>query len=139
MIYNKIENVIDGTRNFLWKEALWLPQWQIYCFPSREQELEIIKIAYKMQQIRDFFGFPIKVTSWLRPKPYNTLIKGAEDSPHLYGMAVDFNIETLLADVVKSMLLPKLEELKIRMEKETTNWIHVDSREPGKTGRYFNR
>lgn len=131
MIYNKIENTIDGVRNFKWKDALYLREWGIYCFPTRDQELEIIKIAFKMQQIYDFFGLPIQITSWLRPKPYNVMIKGAEDSPHLYGMAVDFNVETISADTVRSMLLPHLDEFKIRMEdRPKSNWVHCDNREP---------
>lgn len=138
MIYDSLEDNIDGIRNFYWKDALWLSKWQIHCFPTENQEQEIIKIAFKLQQIRDYFGLPINITSWLRPKPYNTLIGGSQDSAHIYGMAIDFVVEGLSADDVRSNLLSRLDDFKIRMEdKPGSSWCHIDHKEAIKGKRFF--
>lgn len=128
---------IPGTANFTWGEALWLPRWNLYCLPTELEEQEIIKIAFKLQQIRNIFGKSITITSWLRPKAYNELIGGAKDSAHIYGMAVDFVVANTDCDEVRLKLLNKLDDLKIRMEDIAGDWVHIDNREPGKQGRFF--
>jgi uncharacterized protein YcbK (DUF882 family) len=134
-----LSKTIVGTRSFSWKEALYCPKWQIYVFPSEQEQSEIIKIAYKLQQIRDYFGMPITITSWLRPKLYNELIKGSVNSLHIKGMAVDFVVEGVNCDEVRNHLVSRLDDLKIRMEnKPNANWVHIDHGIVGKTGRYFN-
>lgn len=138
MINDILFKNIDGVRNFIWKDALWLSKWKVYAVPSVEQENEIVKIAFKLQQIRDFFGLAINAVSWLRPTAYNVLIGGATDSAHMYGMAVDFVVENVNCDEIRRQLLPKLDELKIRMEdRPGSNWVHIDNRDPGAGKRFF--
>jgi hypothetical protein len=59
-------------------------------------------------------------------------------SAHTLGMAVDFSVATLKADEVRELLKPELERLKIRMEDlPGSTWVHIDTREPGGSGRFF--
>lgn len=132
-----IDRNIPGTRSFLWREALWLPKWQVYVIPTQEQENEIIKLAYILQGIRDYFGKPINVKSWLRPQLYNELIGGSGNSYHVKGSACDFVVEGLSCDEVREKLEPRLEELKIRMERDDgKERVHIDTGEVIKN-RYF--
>lgn len=134
-----LNKTIPGCRSFIWHEALWLPQWQCHVCPTDKQEDEIINIAYKAQQIRDFFGLPLVITSWLRPKLYNELVNGAEKSQHVYGKAIDFKVRGLSCDEVRVRLEPKLEELKIRMERaDDQDRVHIDNGDVIKS-RYFYR
>jgi hypothetical protein len=133
-----INKTIPGTRSFTWHEALWCSKWQCHVLPTEQQYDEIIKIAYKLQQIRDYFGRPLKIKSWLRPKLYNELIGGAKNSYHCKGMAVDFVVEGLDCDEVRIRLIDRLDELKIRLENlPGSDWAHADNGEVGKSGRFF--
>lgn len=129
---------IPNTSHFKWAEALFLEKLGFHAFPQQDIVKNILRIAWKMQMIRDEFGRPIKVHSWYRPKKYNEMIKGSEKSAHIDGLAVDFSVEGLDCDEVRERLEPKLEEWKIRMERMPgANWVHIDVREPGPSGRYF--
>jgi len=130
---------IDGCENFYWYEALAHRDWNSYIFPTLRQKNKIISIAKRLELVRAYFGHkPIVITSWLRIKPYNKLIEGAKNSPHLYGMGVDFVIPGIPCDKVRKKLLPCLEEYDLRMENlPGAKWIHVDSRLPIGDRRYF--
>jgi hypothetical protein len=76
----------DG--NFTWNEATRngsrLPV-------DKEVTDRIILAAEKMQEIRKLLGDkPITVTSWYRPPLVNKAVRGASNSQHLLGWAVDF-------------------------------------------------
>jgi len=133
---------IPGANNFKWIEALALREWGWSTYPSDTQKENIIDIAKRLQQIRDHFKRAIHVRSWLRPIQYNIAIGGAELSAHLDGKAVDFTVDGYQgiggADSVRSQLERSLCDLGLRMEKTPgSSWIHIDTKEPGLTGRYF--
>jgi hypothetical protein len=129
--------IIDGAKNFYWYEALWLPQWGIQACPSKAEHENIIRTAGKLELIRDIFKKPIQVNSWLRPAQYNSLVGGAKQSQHLYGLACDFVIVGVDADEARKKLEPSLEYFKIRMENRPgAPWIHIDLGEI-KHHRYF--
>lgn len=138
-----LDDFIPGCINFRWREALWLPTWAIYCFPTPEQQKNIIKVASVMDAIRNRFGKPIQVTSWLRPSRYNEWkfphgVGGAKASSHVEGKAVDFKVMTISCDEVRQELIPLLEHLNIRMEDlPGSNWVHIDCRSPGSEGKRF--
>lgn len=50
-------------------------------------------IVQRLQVIRDIVDLPILILSGCRCKKHNTKIKGAQNSEHLIGNAVDFRIE----------------------------------------------
>jgi hypothetical protein len=79
-------NPIDGTKNFMWGEALLAgsrrpKNWRITA--------NIIELANVLQQYRDTVleGRPIYISSWLR--------LGDGGSAHDFGKAVDFNVAGL--------------------------------------------
>ena len=132
-----LKSRIPGATNFVWKDALYLPRWDVCCVPTDDQEDQIIKTAFKLEQVRSFFGADIKINCWLRPLVYNMLIGGAKDSAHIYGMAVDFWVKGFTPDQVRTNLQPHLEDLKIRMEnKPASSWVHIDIRDPS-PNRFF--
>lgn len=91
-----------------------------------------------MEAIRAHLGSPILVHCMFRSEKYNTEqgIHPAKDV-HSMGMACDFNCPGVSIQEVKDKLEPVLEKFNIRMEKGTTTWVHIDTRQPGPSGRYF--
>jgi hypothetical protein len=138
-----LSDVIPGSQFFRWQQALWLPKWKIYCYPTQEQALEIIGIARALDIIRVRCGRPIAIESWLRPDNYNQWappygVSGSKLSAHRLGMAVDFTVATMPCDQVRDIIKPELERLKLRLENlPGSSWVHVDRREPGGGGRFF--
>jgi len=133
-----LNKLVPGCKYFRWKEVLFLPQWGIHCFPTDIQYLNLIRITQKLDTIRKYLNQPIHVTSGLRPSKYNELIGGARHSAHKLGQALDFQVRKIKCDRVRELLEPNLDDWNIRMEKKPgSNWIHIDSREPGQSGRYF--
>lgn len=130
-------DIIEGAKNFYWSEALWLPQWDVHVCPSKAEYENIIRTAGKLELIRSEIKKPMHVTSWIRPAEYNSLVKGAAQSQHVYGLACDFVVVGMKADDVRKVLESRLEEFKIRMEnKPGASWIHIDLGEV-KHHRYF--
>lgn len=125
-LYKFLDSVIPSTTHFTWSEFLWLPKWKIHALPDEETYFNIITTAKKMQDIRDILKAPIKITSGYRPPEYNALIGGAKKSAHIYGLACDFQANDYTAKEVRSILLPFLDKLDIRMEDHTGNWTHID-------------
>jgi uncharacterized protein YcbK (DUF882 family) len=48
-----------------------------------------MEFMYLLQKMRDKFGKPMIITSGYRSEMHNQKIKGAKDSPHKLGKAVD--------------------------------------------------
>lgn len=138
-----INSPIGDSKYFKWYEVLLLREINIYAFPTYEQMENLIEVISAMDEIRKNFAAPITVTSALRPDWYNTKIRGAANSAHKYGMAIDFVIRGYSGgngcDEVRMLLRPELDSLGIRMEDlPRSNWVHIDTRDPGKLGkRYF--
>lgn len=129
------------SKYFTVKEALYLPSWQVMHIPSESEKANILKMAAKMDRVRELMNnFPISVHVWIRPvlnqpghpkhgQDYNTFIKGAKNSAHKTGEAVDWSIKGEDCDKLRIALLIKLEELELRMEDlPGSNWIHLDCR-----------
>lgn len=134
-----LDSFIDGTQSFRLREALWLSQWKVYAFPTPDQLKQIVKIAPTLQFIRNRYGKPVVIHSWLRPVEYNRQIKGAPDSWHTRGGAVDFHIVTMNCDELRADMKNHLAHWNIRMERlDGSNWVHIDNRPvPSGGERYF--
>jgi len=133
-----LNKLIPGTTNFYYREFLWLPQWRIHVYPTHTQYLNIIATGQALQEIRDYLKKPMTITSGLRPKIYNHVIKGAILSTHMSGMAADFMVKGIKSDRVRTLLLPVLSDFNIRMEDKSTPHVHIDTRDTGISGkRYF--
>jgi len=134
-----LKDKIPGAPHFTWHEALWLPSYNFHAFPPEDVYKNIILMGQKIEEIRQYFNRIIFVTSWYRPPYYNQKIGGAAQSLHMRGMAVDFEMHELHADIVRGQLYSKLDRFDICMEDMPgTSWVHIDIGEPREnTGRYF--
>jgi len=133
------------SKHFTVKETTYLPSWDCYHVPSEEEKKEIIKLAEKMDIIRDRIGKPVIVHVWIRPKKanipnhpkdggdYNMFIGSTSTkSGHIFGQAVDFHIGGMPdCAEVRDLIKPWLEELDIRMEDIQGGWIHIDTKPVG--------
>lgn len=62
--------------------------------PAAQITSNIVKLAYKLDEIRGLFGDkPVTITSWLRPPTVNRAVGGVPNSQHLLGWAADIQIE----------------------------------------------
>ena len=52
---------------------------------------EVVEHAKMMQELRDWYGKPLNVSSWYRTETFNKKIGGASNSAHLDGRATDIN------------------------------------------------
>lgn len=128
------------TIHFKWKDALYHSQWDCFIFPTDQEKEEIFLTALKLERIQAMFPKnKMIILSWLRIPAYNEKIKGSENSAHMTGEACDFVLDGLHSSTVREKLIPHLDTLNIRMEqlKPHQNWVHIDRKPPGRTGRYF--
>ena len=99
---------------------------------------KLIVLCQKMEQIRALLGYPINVHCMYRSPEYNLKIGAPAHDVHALSEACDFDCFPHLTIVqVQAILEPKLEELGIRMERNTKTWVHVDVH-PVIHQRYFN-
>ena len=52
---------------------------------------EVVEHAQMMQELRDWYGKPMEVSSWYRTPKFNRLVAGASNSAHLDGRATDID------------------------------------------------
>ena len=134
-----IDELVPRSRNFRWKELLWLPRWGVHVIPTDRQYLNLLSVVESLEEIRSLFGgVPMTVTSGLRPALYNKLIRGATFSRHRSGEACDFMIFGMSSDKARKELKSRLGGLGIRVEDKDTLHVHMDIADPGPRGkRYF--
>ena len=126
------------SQYFTVKEAIWFPQWNRLATEAdgltEAVKTSLLRTFIKMDRIRDYIGKPIRVHIAFRSREYNTLIKGARNSAHLTGNAVDFSANMGLGsigancDKIKELLIPVLEEWELRLEDNGSGatWVHID-------------
>lgn len=61
-------------------------------------------LVWILQNVRDYFGKPVHITSAYRTASHNADIGGASNSMHTYGMAADFIVDGVEACDVQSYL-----------------------------------
>lgn len=117
---------------FKWGELLFLPSWNLYVFPDETSKFNLIKLASKLDLIRDHFNRPINIHCAYRPRAYNDYLRKYENyqtatnSCHIFGEAADFHVEGLDCDEVKLELEKHLDDYQIGLEDSGSTWIHVD-------------
>jgi len=132
-------NKLQASR-FTWKDALYLREWGWSCYPNDQQIVNIMLCAGRLELIsKYFFNAEIEIVSWLRPPQYNAAIKGARQSAHIEGAAVDFRIKGAEQYVIRDRLKSELVRLDIRVEQlaQGADWVHFDLRKPENGVRYF--
>jgi len=137
-----LNELIPGAKYFYWHEMLWLPALKLHAFPTVQQYKNLCRTVEKLELIRDIFKAPLIITSGLRPGAYNAYIGGAPFSAHRDGSAADFQINGFrtqsTCNEAREILRPHLSELGIRLEKlSMADWLHIDLKPPGVTGRFF--
>lgn len=123
------------SEHFTWRDALYLPQWEICFFPSKEQHDNILTTAEWLEKVQYVLGGrKLTILSWARPDVYNTFLKSlgyrtAINSLHKDGRAVDFTAEGISCDQARSLLKPVLTLLNIRLEDNPgSSWVHCDDK-----------
>lgn len=123
------------SKYFTVGEALWLPRIKSYHIPTEEEKQNILDIAEKLDVIRELWGKPMTVSSWIRPESYNRSIGGAGKSAHIDGRAVDIRDPDGLLDAFCEGLDMggKLKELGLWVEHKdaTAGWTHFDTKNRG--------
>jgi hypothetical protein len=136
--YPNLDDIIPGCVNFRWREALLLPKWSMFVYPTLTVYQNIIKTARILDIVHNMFGHPVNVHCFWRPQVYNDAIGGAHLSSHIEGKACDFSVFTVDCDSVRAKLIPQMDRLDIRIEdRPGSNWVHLDWRQPGPEGRLF--
>jgi len=75
--------------NFKWGEFWSNSVKGIKIEPPEELYLSIATMAIQLQKVRDIINKPIIITSGYRTPKWNKIVKGAKNSYHMKGMAVD--------------------------------------------------
>lgn len=127
------------TAHFKVRDCITLHNWNRLATEADGVDFDaMVALCEKMEQVRDLLGCAIKVHCMFRSQDYNKEQGIKPDDVHSKNIAADFDCSPALSiQEVKDKLEPELENLGIRMERGTTTWVHVDTRAPGPSGRYF--
>ncbi len=129
------------TPHFSVKDCLWLGQNGRLANTgdglTDEIIASLIDTCHMGEDIRALLDCPLRVTSMFRPPEYSVKVGGSSHDVHTRGMAMDFVPIGLHIEIARAIILPRLESFEIRMERGTTNWLHLDHAHPGPSGRYF--
>ena len=90
----------------------------------------IIELIHNLQVIRDEVKVPITITSGYRSPEHNAKVKGAKDSQHVKGTAVDFKVQGLKPKEVSLIVERLIKEGKIKQGGIGIypSWVHYDIR-----------
>lgn len=93
--------------------------------PEIEKNLNLL-VARVLDIVREYYGFPIKVSSGYRCPELNKLVGGAANSHHMRGMAADITVGSMadnrkLYELIKSL---NLDLCQCILEKGG-KWIHI--------------
>lgn len=90
----------------------------------------IIEMIHNLQVIRDEVKVPISITSGYRSPEHNAKVKGAKDSQHVKGTAVDFKVQGLKPKEVALIVERLIKDGKIKQGGIGIypSWVHYDIR-----------
>lgn len=131
------------TDHFTVGDAITLHAWNRLANESDglddDGKAKLIVVFQKMEEIRTLLGCPINVHCGFRSQDYNKdVVKAIPDDVHAQCLAVDFDTNGHhTIEEAQAILEPKLEDLGIRMERNTATWVHIDLHEVVHA-RYFN-
>lgn len=103
------------TKNFTVKE--------IECKCGCGQKNIDILMMYKLQQAREVYDNPIRITSGVRCFAWNKKVGGVENSPHIKGQAIDMFVASSNKRflLVKALMISGFKRIGIAF-----NFVHVD-------------
>ena len=90
----------------------------------------VIELIHNLQVIRDEVKVPISITIGYRIPEHNAKVKGAKDSQHVKGTAVDFKVQGLTPKQVAVIVERLIKEGKIKQGGIGIypSWVHYDIR-----------
>jgi uncharacterized protein YcbK (DUF882 family) len=96
----------------------------------------IKKVAESLQVLRDELKRPISITSGYRSPEHNAKVKGAKNSQHILGTAVDIKVEGMTPIQVAAAIEKLIKEKKMPQGGIGIyrSWVHYDLR--GKKARW---
>jgi uncharacterized protein YcbK (DUF882 family) len=99
----------------------------------------ITELAKNLQVIRDEVNLPISITSGYRSPQHNARVKGARNSQHLLGTAVDLKVKGMSPSSVALVIEKLIQDGKIKQGGIGiyNTWVHYDIR--GTKARWDNR
>lgn len=122
------------TENFSWEEA-FRNELRGDGVPFYDVFLNISRAAERFQRARNHLGKPMVVHSWYRSVNHNKRVGSvATLSCHLQGTALDFHVDGVSDEAVRQSLLNS--DISLRIEKDTTGWVHIDTGCPYIQGGY---
>jgi hypothetical protein len=131
------------TQHFLVGDAIALHSWNRLATAedglTEDGKAKLVVLCNKMEEIRKILNCPITVHCMFRSQKYNQeVVKAIPNDVHAQFLAVDFDCNGHhTIDEVHAILEPLLEQLGIRMERNTPTWVHIDLHPVG-NARYFN-
>lgn len=89
-------------------------------------------IMEKALAIRKLLDRPMTITSGFRCQAHNAAIKGAANSAHCSGQAVDFTVKGQTSEETVKLLLQHADKLGVWFEDPafTKTWVHITNRAP---------
>jgi uncharacterized protein YcbK (DUF882 family) len=90
----------------------------------------ITELAKNLQVIRDEVKLPISITSGYRSPEHNARVKGAKNSQHILGIAVDLKVQGMTPKEVAPIIERLISEGKIKQGGIGIypSWVHYDIR-----------
>ncbi len=87
----------------------------------------ILDLAKELDKAREAINKPLIVTSWNRPPAVNKAVKGASNSQHLYGKAVDIQCKGMATIELEKILLKNWYGV-LGKGASRLNFVHLDTR-----------
>lgn len=98
--------------------------------PSVEVEQNIEELLSVLDDLREFYGKPIRITSGFRSAELNRLVRGVPTSAHIIGYAADLRPVGDTFENFKASVLKWLKKSKVKFDQciiernKTTQWVH---------------
>ena len=129
------------SEHLTYKEAivsLTAKKWGIDNTPNNEQLLNMVELAKNVfEPIREHFKVPLFVSSMFRSEALNKKLKGAEDSQHCKGEAMDIDADMfseITNEEIFFYILHNLDYDQLILEDVTKGkaaWVHVSYKKEG--------
>ena len=98
-------------------------EFECACCGEDTVDAELVTV---LQDVRDYFRLPIKVTSGYRCFDHNRSIGGSKHSMHLKGRAADIKVKDIAPSIVQTYLVNKYPDTYgIGLYK---TFVHIDTR-----------
>ena len=119
--------------NFTWDEVVHTETGIENPIPESLKD-NAIRQASLLEDCRVFVG-QLRVNSWYRSRQVNNAVGGEQTSYHLDALATDVVPKGDVLNAFKMLVASDLDYDKIIYEKRRSEWIHIQSPQPGRSPR----